>query len=135
MAGIARETVAVLAVDDHEEARGAVDQHQLAELAERGEAPGLGYGTAPMPVAGGRSELYGAGFTTGDITGIPKGSPHPAAAWELIKYLATNTEAQVELEQDLEAAHQKSDALGKALDAAEEKHPPKPDHADDGGVF
>ncbi len=40
-----------------------------------------------------------------------------------------------ELEQDLEAAHEKSDALGKALDAAEEKLPPKLDHANDGGVF
>jgi multiple sugar transport system substrate-binding protein len=65
----------------------------------KSEAPSLKYGTAPMPA--GKSEAYGGGFTTGNITGIPKGSPHPAAAWELIKYLATNTNAQVELANDL----------------------------------
>jgi multiple sugar transport system substrate-binding protein len=67
----------------------------------KSEAPSLKYATAPMPVAASKSELYGGGFTTGNITGIPKGSKHPAAAWELIKYLATNTNAQVELAQDL----------------------------------
>jgi multiple sugar transport system substrate-binding protein len=67
----------------------------------KSEAPTLDYGTAPLPVADGKSELYGAGYTTGNITGIPKGSPHPAAAWELIKYLATSVQPQVELANDL----------------------------------
>jgi multiple sugar transport system substrate-binding protein len=67
----------------------------------KSEAPSLQYGTAPMPVADGKSELYGGGYTTGNITGIPKGSPHPAAAWELIKYLATEVKPQVELSEDL----------------------------------
>ena len=67
----------------------------------KSEAPKLQYATAPMPVANGKTELYGGGFTTGNITGIPKGSQHPAAAWELIKYLATNVQAQVELANDL----------------------------------
>jgi multiple sugar transport system substrate-binding protein len=67
----------------------------------KSEAPKLQYETAPMPVADTKSERYGGGFTTGNITGIPKGSPHPAAAWELIKYLATNVQAQVELTNDL----------------------------------
>jgi multiple sugar transport system substrate-binding protein len=65
------------------------------------EVPTLQYGTAPLPVADAKPELYGGGYTTGNITGIPKGSPHPAAAWQLIKYLATNVQPQVELAKDL----------------------------------
>ncbi len=67
----------------------------------KSEAPKLEYGTAPLPVADGKSELYGGGYTTGNITGIPKGAKHPAAAWKLISYLATNTQAEVELANDL----------------------------------
>jgi multiple sugar transport system substrate-binding protein len=67
----------------------------------KSETPSLQYGTAPLPVSDGKAQLYGGGYTTGNITGIPKGSPHPAAAWELIKYLATDPQAQVELSQDL----------------------------------
>jgi multiple sugar transport system substrate-binding protein len=67
----------------------------------KSEAPSLQYATAPLPVADGKTQLYGGGYTNGNITGIPKGSPHPAAAWELIKYLATSVQPQVELAQDL----------------------------------
>jgi multiple sugar transport system substrate-binding protein len=67
----------------------------------KSEAPSLQYGTAPLPVADDKSELYGGGYTTGNITGIPKGAHHPAAAWELIKYLATEVQPQVELTKDL----------------------------------
>jgi len=67
----------------------------------KSEAPSLQYETAPMPVADGHSELYGGGYTTGNITGIPKGSAHPAAAWKLIEYLATNPKAQTELAEGL----------------------------------
>jgi multiple sugar transport system substrate-binding protein len=67
----------------------------------KSEAPKLEYMTAPLPVADNKTELYGAGFTTGNITGVPKGSRHPAAAWQLVKYLATNTQAQLELWNDL----------------------------------
>jgi len=67
----------------------------------KSEAPKLQYGTAPLPAADGKSELYGGGYTTGNITGIPKGAKHPAAAWKLISYLATNTQAEVELANDL----------------------------------
>jgi multiple sugar transport system substrate-binding protein len=65
------------------------------------EEPSLQYGTAPLPVADSKTELYGGGYTTGNITGIPKGAKHVAAAWELIKYLATNDKPQVELSEDL----------------------------------
>ena len=40
-----------------------------------------------------------------------------------------------EVEDDLEALREQADALGEALDKAEDKHPAKPDHASDGGVF
>jgi multiple sugar transport system substrate-binding protein len=67
----------------------------------KSEAPKLEYMTAPMPVADNKTELYGGGFTTGNITGVLKGAHHPAAAWQLVKYLATSVQAQVELANDL----------------------------------
>jgi multiple sugar transport system substrate-binding protein len=61
------------------------------------ETPDLAFGTAPMPVADDRPELYGSGFSSGTIVGIPKGSPHPEPAWLLTKYLTTETDAVVTL--------------------------------------
>ncbi|WP_283136784.1 ABC transporter substrate-binding protein [Rhizohabitans arisaemae] len=60
-------------------------------------APDLEYGTAPLPVADDRPELYGGGFVSGTIVGVPRGSKHPQAAWELIRFLTTDTEALVTL--------------------------------------
>jgi multiple sugar transport system substrate-binding protein len=57
----------------------------------RNEHPELNYGTAPMPVDDAHPELYGAGYINGTIIGIPKGCPHPKEAWDLVRYLATNT--------------------------------------------
>ncbi len=51
------------------------------------------YGTAPAPVQDSQPGLYGAGYTTGNVMGIPKGAANPAAAWLLAKYLAFNTGA------------------------------------------
>jgi multiple sugar transport system substrate-binding protein len=51
------------------------------------------YGTAPAPVDPADPGLYGAGYTTGNVMGIPKGAANPAAAWLLAKYLAFNTGA------------------------------------------
>jgi multiple sugar transport system substrate-binding protein len=56
---------------------------------------GIDYATAPMPVADDRPELYGGGFVGGNVIGIPRGAPHPAAAWTLIRYLTTDTDALV----------------------------------------
>jgi multiple sugar transport system substrate-binding protein len=53
----------------------------------------LAYGTAPMPVDPAQPQLYGAGYTTGNVMGIPKGAANPAAAWLLAKYIAFNTSA------------------------------------------
>jgi multiple sugar transport system substrate-binding protein len=70
-------------------------EYRTAFLAD--EHPELDYGTAPMPVDDSQPELYGAGYVTGNIVGIPKGSEHQAAAWELLKYLATDDGAQAKL--------------------------------------
>ncbi len=51
------------------------------------------YGTAPAPVDDSMQSLYGAGYTTGNVIGIPKGAANPAAAWLLAKYLAFNNAA------------------------------------------
>lgn len=61
------------------------------------EAPNLRYGTAPFPVADSRPDLYGTGFATGTIIGVPRGAENAGAAWELIRYLTTDTTALVEL--------------------------------------
>ena len=44
-----------------------------------------------MPVDDKHPELYGAGYINGTIIGIPKGSPHLDQAWDLVRYLTTNT--------------------------------------------
>jgi multiple sugar transport system substrate-binding protein len=54
------------------------------------EHPKLDYGTAPMPVADDHPELYGAGYVTGNIIGIPKSAKNKDAAWELVKYLTVD---------------------------------------------
>jgi multiple sugar transport system substrate-binding protein len=61
------------------------------------EHPELNYGTAPFPVADGQEDRYGAGYVTGSIIGIPRDSENQAAAWELVKYLTTDTDALVTL--------------------------------------
>jgi multiple sugar transport system substrate-binding protein len=55
------------------------------------EHPELNYGTAPMPVDDAHPGLYGAGYINGTIIGIPKGSPHLKEAWDLVRYLTTDT--------------------------------------------
>lgn len=59
----------------------------------KAEHPDLNYGTAPMPVADSQPDLYGAGYVTGNIIGIPKGAKNKDAAWELVKYLTTDEHA------------------------------------------
>ncbi|HEU5372721.1 MAG TPA: extracellular solute-binding protein [Gaiellaceae bacterium] len=63
------------------------------------EHPSLNYGTAPMPVAS--PKLYGSGYINGTIIGIPKNGKHETEAWDLVKYLATNTHALAELSNGL----------------------------------
>lgn len=61
----------------------------------------VNYATAPFPVADDHPELYGAGQIGGDVIGVPTGAPHPAEAWLLVKYLATDTQAEVKLAETL----------------------------------
>jgi multiple sugar transport system substrate-binding protein len=63
------------------------------------EHPKLNYGTAPMPVA--NPKLYGSGYINGTIIGIPKNGKHEVEAWDLVKYLTTNTHALAELSNGL----------------------------------
>ena len=65
------------------------------------EAKGLNYGTAPVPVDDGNQDLYGGGYTTGNIIGIPKRAAHPEQGWALLKFLATDDGAQVLLSNEL----------------------------------
>ncbi|MCP2260630.1 carbohydrate ABC transporter substrate-binding protein, CUT1 family [Streptoalloteichus tenebrarius] len=74
-------------------------EYRTAFIAQ--QTPNLAYGTAPFPVADSRQELYGGGYTTGTIIGIPRGAKNPGAAWELVKYLTTDTDALVELSNGL----------------------------------
>lgn len=75
------------------------------------QAPDLDYGTAPIPVAEGHDDVYGAGYITGNIVGIGKGSDNPEAAWALIKYLTTDPAAQVALSNGLKNVPTVHDAI------------------------
>ena len=70
-------------------------EYRTAFIAD--EHPELNYGTAPFPVADNQKDRYGAGYVSGSIMGIPKGSDNEAAAWELVKYLTTDTQSLVDL--------------------------------------
>ncbi|MDQ1625075.1 MAG: multiple sugar transport system substrate-binding protein [Actinomycetota bacterium] len=61
------------------------------------QAPGVDFGTAPFPVPDDQAARYGAGYVTGNIMGISKGSKNPETAWALIKYLTLDTGAIVKL--------------------------------------
>lgn len=52
-------------------------------------------GTAPLPVADDEADEYGKGFLSGTIMGIAPQSKKQNAAWELVKYMTTDTEAVV----------------------------------------
>jgi multiple sugar transport system substrate-binding protein len=65
------------------------------------EAPNLPYGTAPVPVDDDNPSLYGGGYTTGNIIGIPKRAEHQEQGWALLKFLATDDKAQVLLSNGL----------------------------------
>ena len=54
-------------------------------------APNLPYGTSPPPLPDDQASQYGRGQIGGTIIGIPKGSPHPAEAWLLVSFMATDT--------------------------------------------
>jgi multiple sugar transport system substrate-binding protein len=59
--------------------------------------PPLQYGTAPFPAASDHPEMYGPARVGGTIVGIPKGAKHPAQAWLLVKFLASDTTYLVQM--------------------------------------
>jgi multiple sugar transport system substrate-binding protein len=59
------------------------------------EKPDLEYGTAPFPAPDDQADNYGMGQIGGTIIGMPRGSPHPAEAWLLLEYMATDTDTLV----------------------------------------
>lgn len=52
-------------------------------------------GTAPLPVPDGQVADYGKGYVSGTIMGISSASRKQNAAWELVKYMTTDTDAVV----------------------------------------
>ncbi|RKE21612.1 extracellular solute-binding protein [Streptomyces sp. TLI_171] len=66
---------------------------RTASLAE--DKPDFEWATAPFPVPDDQAATYGRGYQTGTIIGVANGSQKRTAAWELVKYLTTNTDAVV----------------------------------------
>jgi multiple sugar transport system substrate-binding protein len=56
-----------------------------------GDKSKVNYATAPFPAADDHQDLYGAGQVGGTIIGIPRGAPHPAESWLLLKFMATDS--------------------------------------------
>ncbi|MET9500795.1 ABC transporter substrate-binding protein [Streptomyces sp. NPDC006622] len=57
--------------------------------------PGFEIGVAPLPVPDDQADQYGKGYITGTIAGIAATSEKQNAAWELVKYMTTDTDAVV----------------------------------------
>ncbi|MFF7451072.1 MULTISPECIES: extracellular solute-binding protein [unclassified Streptomyces] len=57
--------------------------------------PDFEIGVAPLPVPDDQADQYGKGYLTGTITGIAATSKKQNAAWELVRYITTDTEAVV----------------------------------------
>jgi multiple sugar transport system substrate-binding protein len=53
------------------------------------------FATAPLPVPDNRTDTYGMGPVTGTVIGVAAKSKHQEAAWQLVKYLTTDTDALV----------------------------------------
>jgi multiple sugar transport system substrate-binding protein len=65
------------------------------------EHPTLDYGTAPVPVDSSVAGTYGSGYINGTIIGIPKNGKNTNDAWDLVRWLTTNTHALAELSNGL----------------------------------
>ncbi|MFE5863754.1 ABC transporter substrate-binding protein [Streptomyces virginiae] len=71
-----------------------IDGEWRAPMAKEAGVP-FEIGTAPMPVPDEQAADYGKGYLAGTIMGIASGSKKQNAAWELVKYMTTDTEAVV----------------------------------------
>ncbi|MFF9123245.1 ABC transporter substrate-binding protein [Streptomyces sp. NPDC014889] len=63
--------------------------------------PEFEIGVAPLPVPDDRADQYGKGYITGTIAGIAATSKKQNAAWELVKYMTTDTDAVVGFANDI----------------------------------
>ncbi|MEU7060320.1 ABC transporter substrate-binding protein [Streptomyces sp. NPDC046197] len=63
--------------------------------------PKFRIGVAPLPVPDDQADQYGKGYITGTIAGIAATSHKQNAAWELVKYMTTNTDAVVGFANDI----------------------------------
>jgi multiple sugar transport system substrate-binding protein len=63
--------------------------------------PDFEIGVAPLPVPDDQAGQYGKGYITGTIAGIAATSHKQNAAWELVKYMTTNTDAVVGFANDI----------------------------------
>ncbi|MDJ1131169.1 ABC transporter substrate-binding protein [Streptomyces iconiensis] len=57
--------------------------------------PDFDWGVAPLPVPDKQADTYGRGFLTGTVAGIAHSSKHQNAAWELLRFLTTDTDQVV----------------------------------------
>ncbi|MEU9300240.1 ABC transporter substrate-binding protein [Streptomyces sp. NPDC048269] len=71
-----------------------IDGEWRASMAKEAGVP-FEIGTAPLPVPDDQAADYGKGYLSGTIMGIASGSKKQNAAWELVKYMTTDTEAVV----------------------------------------
>jgi len=60
-----------------------------------GDKSAIDYGVAPMPVPDDQRDSYGKGYLTGTIIGVSHRSAHQEAAWQLVKFLTTDTDGMV----------------------------------------
>ncbi|MGH3734656.1 MAG: ABC transporter substrate-binding protein [Micromonosporaceae bacterium] len=84
-------------------------EYRIAFL--RDQAKDVEFGTAPLPVPDDATDRYGAGFVTGNVIGVSKHAKNPEAAWELIRYLTTDTGALVKLSNAIKNVPTTKDAL------------------------
>ncbi|MFG2842679.1 ABC transporter substrate-binding protein [Kitasatospora sp. NPDC048296] len=89
----------------------AIDgEWRTASLAEN--KPDFDWATASFPVPDDQADTYGRGYQTGTIVGIASTSKKQAAAWELVKYLTTDTDAVVNFANEIHNVPSTFDALG-----------------------
>jgi multiple sugar transport system substrate-binding protein len=84
-------------------------EFRLAFIADSNSAKNMKFGVAPLPTKDGSN--YGLGYVTGNVMGISKTAKNPEAAWELVKYLTSDTQAIVKLSDALKNVPTTTDAL------------------------
>jgi multiple sugar transport system substrate-binding protein len=72
----------------------AIDGEWRASMAKEAGVK-FDIGVAPFPVPDDQASTYGKGYTTGTIIGVANTSAKKNAAWELVKYMTTDTDAVV----------------------------------------